>query len=45
VFRKYHELDFEDAMAVGLMRANGIQDILSYDEDFDEVDGITRVEP
>jgi uncharacterized protein len=45
VFRAYEELDFEDAMAVGLMRANGIEEILSYDEDFDDVEGIRRVEP
>jgi predicted nucleic acid-binding protein len=45
VFRTYEGLDFEDAMAVGLMRAHGIGEILSYDEDFDDVEGIKRVEP
>ena len=45
VFRAYHELDFEDAMAVGLMRASRIDEILSYDEDFEDVEGIKRSEP
>jgi predicted nucleic acid-binding protein len=45
VFRTYEELDFEDAMAVGLMHANGIVEILSDDEDFEDVEGIKRVEP
>jgi predicted nucleic acid-binding protein len=45
VFRSHASLDFEDAMAVGLMRANGIDEILSYDEDFEDVEGIKRVEP
>lgn len=38
-------LDFEDAVSVMHMRREGISEILSYDRDFDRVDGIDRVEP
>ena len=45
IFRTYHKLDFEDAMGVGLMRAHGIGEILSYDQGFNDVEGVKRVEP
>ena len=38
-------LDFEDALAVAHMEQRGIREVLSYDRDFDRVEGITRVEP
>ena len=38
-------LDFEDALAVAHMERQGATEILSYDRDFDRVDGIKRVEP
>lgn len=38
-------LDFEDALAVAHMERQGIKELLSYDRDFDRVQGITRVEP
>ena len=40
-----HFLDFEDALAVAHMEQQDIQEILTYDRDFDRVDGIVRVEP
>lgn len=38
-------LDFEDALTVAHMERRGINEILSYDTDFDRVPGITRLEP
>jgi predicted nucleic acid-binding protein len=38
-------LDFEDAVIVAHMGRTGITEVLSYDEDFDGVSGVTRVEP
>lgn len=38
-------LDFEDALEVAHMERLGLQDILSYDTDFDRVPGVQRVEP
>ncbi len=38
-------LDFEDALAVVHMEQQGIEEILTYDRDFDRVDNIVRVEP
>lgn len=38
-------IDFEDALAVAHMRHKGIDEIVSYDQHFDRVKGITRVEP
>ena len=38
-------LDFEDALAVAHAERLGLTEIVSYDRDFDRVDGIHRVEP
>jgi predicted nucleic acid-binding protein len=38
-------LDFEDALTVAHMGQRGINEIVSYDRDFDRVAGIQRVEP
>jgi predicted nucleic acid-binding protein len=38
-------LDFEDALAVAQMDRKQIEEILSYDRDFDRVSGIRRTEP
>lgn len=39
------ELDTGDALALAHMEEMGIGEILSYDTDFDDREGITRVEP
>lgn len=41
----YPFLDFEDALAAAYMHNRGMQEVLSYDTDFDHVAGIKRVEP
>jgi len=38
-------LDFEDALAVTHMEDAGIEELLSYDRDFDRVAGVRRSEP
>lgn len=38
-------LDFEDTLAAAHMEQQGIREILSYDRDFDRIQGIARVEP
>ena len=38
-------LDFEDALAVAHMEQQGITEIVSYDQDFDLVSGLRRIEP
>lgn len=38
-------LDFEDAVCVAHMRQQGIDEILSYDKDFDRLPSVRRVEP
>jgi predicted nucleic acid-binding protein len=40
-----YPMDFEDALAVAQMERQGINEVYSYDRDFDEVPGITRLEP
>jgi predicted nucleic acid-binding protein len=37
--------DFEDALAIAHMEQQRIQEIVSYDRDFDRVAGVLRVEP
>ena len=41
----YPGLDFEDVLLVAYMERAGIQELLSYDRDFDRVQGLTRHEP
>ena len=38
-------VDFEDALAVAHMEQLGIEEIISYDRDFDRFPQVTRVEP
>jgi predicted nucleic acid-binding protein len=38
-------VDFEDAVSVAHMGRLGISEIVSYDRDFDELPGISRIEP
>ena len=38
-------LDFEDALTVAHMEREGIQDLVSYDQGFDRISGISRSEP
>jgi len=38
-----YKLEPNDALAVDLMRQNGINEIYSFDDHFDKVDGITRL--
>jgi len=37
------KLEVNDALAVNVMRLNGIKEIYSFDEDFDQIEGITRL--
>jgi len=37
------KLEANDALAVDIMRLNGIKEIYSFDEDFDQIEGITRL--
>lgn len=45
VYVLYPTLDFEDALAVAYVEADGLADLYSYDRDFDRVATIARVEP
>jgi predicted nucleic acid-binding protein len=40
-----YNIDFEDALSLAQMELQEISDLYSYDEDFDKVTGITRLEP
>ena len=40
-----YPLDFEDALTVAQMKRQEISEIYSYDRHFDQVAGITRLEP
>ena len=39
------KLDFDDATSLAVMKRLKIDEIVSFDQDFDGVKGITRVEP
>ena len=45
VYAAHAQLDFEDALTVAHMERLKIEEVLSYDRDFDAVPGVTRVEP
>ena len=45
IYASFPYLDFEDALAVAYMKQRGIEEIVSYDADFDRVAGIERTEP
>jgi len=38
-------LDFEDALSVAHMERQNIEEIISYDTDFDRIPSVRRVEP
>lgn len=38
-------IDFEDAIIVARMERGDIQELFSYDRDFDRIEGIKRLEP
>jgi predicted nucleic acid-binding protein len=40
-----YPIDFEDALIVAQMERQKISEVYSYDRDFDQVAGITRLEP
>jgi hypothetical protein len=37
------KLEANDALAIDIMRLNDIKEICSFDEDFDQIEGITRL--
>lgn len=43
LFRQYPGLSFGDAMQVAYMESEGIEHIYSFDDDFDGIDGVTRL--
>ena len=45
LYHQYSRLDFEDALMVAVMHHNAVQELVSYDTDFDTVAGIIRQEP
>ncbi len=45
IFASAPTLDFEDALAIAHMQQQGVDDIFSYDRDFDSIAGIRRLEP
>ncbi|MGI8475943.1 MAG: PIN domain-containing protein [Thermomicrobiales bacterium] len=45
VFAAHPFLDFEDALSVAHIEDQKLDDLTSYDADFDKVPGITRKEP
>jgi len=45
LYVEHSRLDFEDALSVAHMQAQGIDEIVSYDRGFDGVAGVVRVEP
>ena len=40
---KYHKLSLTDSIIINLMKRNSIYEVVSFDEDFDRVDGIVRI--
>lgn len=44
-YATFSRLDFEDALAVAIMEAEGMTELYSYDTDFDGVAGMVRLEP
>lgn len=44
VFRQYEGLSFTDATIVAYMRRTGIEYLYSFDDDFDAVEDVTRLE-
>ena len=40
-----YKLDFDDSLVVSCMKSNNIQDLFSFDKDFNKVEIIKRLEP
>jgi predicted nucleic acid-binding protein len=40
---KYHKLSLTDSIIINLMKRNNIYEVVSFDEDFDRIDGIVRI--
>lgn len=45
LYVQYPRLDIEDAISVTRMEALGVQEIYSYDTDFDDIPNLIRLEP
>ena len=45
LFASHSSLDFEDALQIAHMERTGVQELYSYDKDFDRVPSVTRREP
>ncbi len=45
LYAAYPSLDFEDLLLAAYMERDGIQELYSYDRDFDRISGVRRVEP
>jgi predicted nucleic acid-binding protein len=45
IYAAQPSLDFEDALCVAHMGQLGLDEILSYDNDFDRIPSVHRVEP
>jgi predicted nucleic acid-binding protein len=45
VFASHPFLDIEDALIIAHMERRGVENLLSYDTDFDRVVGVTRRDP
>lgn len=47
IYASYPHLDFEDAdaLSIAYMERHGIAELISYDQDFDRIPGVRRVEP
>jgi predicted nucleic acid-binding protein len=43
LYRQYHGLNFVDSITVAYMQREGIDYLYSFDDDFDAIDGITRL--
>jgi predicted nucleic acid-binding protein len=44
-YERYPRLDFEDAYSIVVMQQKKIEEIFSYDKDFEGISGIKRQEP
>jgi predicted nucleic acid-binding protein len=40
-----HNISFADAFNAALLKTRGLSEIYSWDEDFDHMEGITRIDP
>jgi len=43
IFRRHSHLSFVDSLIVAYMRRNDITYLYSFDDDFDNIDGVTRL--